>query len=58
MEEEYSPKRGMETGIENILNGGARNGIVPPVNPYPVDIPVCYDKIRVNNNEHESLPQS
>ncbi|MCI89866.1 hypothetical protein A2U01_0111155, partial [Trifolium medium] len=25
MEEEYSPKRGMETGIGNILDGGARS---------------------------------
>jgi hypothetical protein len=28
MEEEYSPKRKMRTGMENILDGGARSGKV------------------------------
>ncbi|MCI76638.1 hypothetical protein A2U01_0097908 [Trifolium medium] len=31
MEEEYSPKRRMRTGMVNILDGGARSGKVPSV---------------------------
>ncbi|MCI30715.1 hypothetical protein A2U01_0051926, partial [Trifolium medium] len=38
MEEEYSPKRGMGTGMGNIMVG---QGMVkyPPLNLRPVDIP-------------------
>ncbi|MCI89243.1 hypothetical protein A2U01_0110531, partial [Trifolium medium] len=35
MEEEYSPKRGMRTEMENILDGGARSGKVSSVQSMP-----------------------
>jgi hypothetical protein len=39
MEEEFSPKWGMGTGMENILYGGARYGKVSSGESLPVDIP-------------------
>jgi hypothetical protein len=43
IEEEFSPKRGMGTGMENILNGGAKGGKVSSnQSPYIcVGIPLC-----------------
>ncbi|MCI37380.1 hypothetical protein A2U01_0058604, partial [Trifolium medium] len=35
MKEEYSPKRGMRTGMENILDGGVRSGKVPSAQSTP-----------------------
>jgi hypothetical protein len=39
IEEEYSPKRGMGTGMENILDGGQEVLKYPPIKLGPVDIP-------------------
>jgi hypothetical protein len=39
MEEEYSLKRRMETGMGNILNGGAKSGKVFSSQSRPFDIP-------------------
>ncbi|MCI63974.1 hypothetical protein A2U01_0085231, partial [Trifolium medium] len=35
MEEEYSPKREMRTGMRNILDGGARSGKISSVHSPP-----------------------
>jgi hypothetical protein len=46
MKEEFSPKRGMGTGMRNILDNGVRGVKVSPVNP--VDIP-AYNLVEINN---------
>jgi hypothetical protein len=40
MEEEYFPKRGIETRMKNILDSGTKNGKYHPINSRPVNIPI------------------